>query len=236
MIPESMPLHKITIIPRGVAYLGATMQLPDKDRYMEGRKELQAILAGLMGGRVAEELFCDDVTSGASSDLKEATRIARLMVCSWGMSPVLGPQAFGQNEELMFLGREVNRTQDYSEDTAQRIDAEVHRILAESHDRAHQILSDNRDKLVMIATALLERETVDGYEVEEIVKHGRVLTEAERQVQNEAKAEADAIASPVGPPMRPPAVPPPIPPPVSPPPPPPIPVPPPVPPASAGSP
>ncbi|MCE9614599.1 MAG: ATP-dependent zinc metalloprotease FtsH [Lentisphaerae bacterium] len=209
MIPESQPLHKITIIPRGVAYLGATMQLPEKDRYMDGRRELLGMLAGLMGGRSAEELFNDDITSGASSDLKESTRIARLMVCSWGMSETLGPQTFGQNEELMFLGREVNRTQDYSEDTARRIDAEVNRILVEAHNRARQIISDNRDKLEMIAKALLERETIDGYEVEEIVKFGRVLSEEERQAQNGTHGEAVQPPAPPSPP--PPPVPPPLP-------------------------
>ncbi len=200
MIPESQPLHKITIIPRGVAYLGATMQLPEKDRHMEGKKELLAILAGMMGGRVAEELFTDDITSGASSDLKEATRIARLMVCSWGMSETLGPQAFGQNEELMFLGREVNRSQDYSEDTARKIDAEVNRILTESHRRAKTILSENRDKLEMVAQALLERETIDGCEVEEIVKYGRVLSEDEREALEPRESAPPATPTPDAPP------------------------------------
>ena len=180
MIPESEPLHKITIIPRGVAYLGATMSLPEKDRYMEGKKTLEGMIAGLMGGRVAEELEEGDVTSGAAGDFKESTRIARSMVCHWGMSDVLGPQAFGQNEELMFLGRDVQKTQDYSEETARKIDEEVSRMLAEGYDKAKRILEENRDKLDMIANALLERETIDGYEVEEIVKHGRPLSAEER--------------------------------------------------------
>ncbi len=217
MIPESQPLHKITIIPRGVAYLGATMQLPIKDRYMEGSKELHGMIASLMGGRVAEELFTDDITSGASSDLKESTRIARLMVCNWGMSP-LGPQTFGQNEELMFLGRDVQRTQDYSEDTARRIDAEVNRILTGGYNRAKQIIGDNRDKLEMIAKALLERETIDGIEVEEIVKFGRVLDESERVVpaepavgngQGAAVGVTATDAAPTAPASRPPPPPPP---------------------------
>ena len=193
MIPECEPLHKITIIPRGVAYLGATMQLPERDRYMEGKKDLLGMLAALMGGRVAEELFFDDVTSGASSDLKESTRIARAMVCNFGMSETLGFQTFGQNEELMFLGRDVQRTQDYSEETARRIDAEISRILDESYERAKTIISANRDKLEMIAEGLLERETLEGYEVEEIVKHNRVLSEDERRamkVDDAAVAEA----------------------------------------------
>ncbi len=194
MIPESEPLHKITIIPRGVAYLGATMQLPEKDRLTRSRRELDAQLASLMGGRIAEELFCEDVTSGAAMDLKQATAIARSMVCHWGMSESLGPQAFGQNEELMFLGREVQRTQDYSEDTAQKIDAEVNGLLTGSYDRAKKIIEKNRDKLEMIAQALLERETIEGYEVEEIVELGRVLSEDERAAK-EAKTPTEPAKS-----------------------------------------
>jgi cell division protease FtsH len=180
-VEESEPLHKITIIPRGVAYLGATMQLPEKDRYMEGRRKLRGMLAGLMGGRVAEELAFGDVTSGASSDLREATRLARLMICDWGMSDALGPQTFGENQELMFLGREINRTQNYSEETARRIDAEIRDLLHQSHERAHTILSDHRAELDALAKALLDRETLDATEVDEICRHGRILTEEERE-------------------------------------------------------
>ena len=198
MIPESEPLHKITIIPRGVAYLGATMSLPEKDRYMEGKTTLEGMIAGLMGGRVAEELVEGDVTSGAAGDFKESTRIARAMVCHWGMSDVLGPQAFGQNEELMFLGRDVQKTQDYSEETARKIDEEVSRILAEGYDRAKRILEENRDKLEVIANALLERETIEGHEVEEVVKHGRILSAEERgtkTARDDSSAEATENAA-----------------------------------------
>jgi len=183
-VEESEPLHKITIIPRGVAYLGATMQLPEKDRYMEGRAKLIGMLTGLMGGRVAEELVLGDITSGASSDLKEATRIARLMICDWGMSKDLGPQAFGENQELMFLGREINRSQNYSEETARRIDNEISTLLRDCHARATAILTEKRDRLDLIAGLLLERETLDGMDVEEIVKYGRILSEEERAAQD----------------------------------------------------
>ena len=201
MVEESEPLHKITIIPRGVAYLGATMSLPEKDRYLEGRIKLKGILVGLMGGRVAEEMFFEDITSGASSDLREATRIARLMVCNWGMSRSLGPQTFGENEELMFLGREVARTQNYSEETARRIDEEVSGLLQESYERARDIISTHRDKLETIATLLLERETLDGRDVEEILEHGRVLGEGERAATDrrnrpEAAREESASSAP----------------------------------------
>ncbi len=180
-VEESEPLHKITIIPRGVAYLGATMQLPEKDRYMEGRTKILGILCGLMGGRTAEELVIGDVTWGASSDLKEATRLARHMVCDWGMSESLGLQTFGENEELMFLGREVSRKRDFSEETARKIDSEVSSILQACHRRAREILTSRRDTLDTIATVLLERETLDGSDVDDIVKFGRIRTEAERE-------------------------------------------------------
>ena len=180
MVEESEPLHKITIIPRGTAYLGATMQLPEKDRYMEGKRKLKGILATMMGGRVAEELVFGDITSGARSDLKQATRLARLMVCDWGMNENLGPQTFGTHEELMFLGREISRSQDFSEDTARRIDAEVSQLLRESHSRAREILEKHRDQLELVTKALLERETLDARDVEELMAHGRILSEAER--------------------------------------------------------
>jgi cell division protease FtsH len=179
-VEESEPLHKITIIPRGTAYLGATLQLPEKDRHMESRTKLRGILTSLMGGRAAEELVFGEMTTGASSDLKQATRLARLMVCDWGMSPEVGPQTFGQHEELIFLGREISRTQDFSEDTARRIDAEVNRLLRESYARARDILEQHRDTLDTLARLLFERETLDGRDVEEIVRHGRVPTAAER--------------------------------------------------------
>jgi len=184
---ETEPLHKVTIIPRGVAYLGATMSLPEKDRYTQNRKKLLGDLTGTMGGRAAEEIVFGDVTNGAAQDIKHATELARLMVCSWGMSDELGPQKFGENQELMFLGREVSRTQDYSEETARRIDAEVHELLRSSHERATDILMAHRDKLELIALRLLEEETIDGRDVEELVEHGRVLKSEERDAIDEAK-------------------------------------------------
>lgn len=195
MIPESEPLHKITIIPRGVAYLGATMSLPEKDHFMEGKKTLEGMIAGLMGGRASEELIEGDVTSGAAGDFQESTRIARAMVCHLGMSELLGPQAFGQNEELMFLGRDVQKTQDYSEETARKIDAEVRRILSEGYERAKTILEANLDKLEIIANALLDRETIEGYEVEEIVEHGRILSAEERHANRGDDSASEAAES-----------------------------------------
>ncbi|MBU0678660.1 MAG: ATP-dependent zinc metalloprotease FtsH [Verrucomicrobia bacterium] len=184
VLPESEPLHKVTIIPRGRS-LGSTMQLPEKDRYTESKSKLVSILIGLMGGRAAEELVFGDITTGAYSDLKQATRIARAMVCEWGMSEMLGPQTFGNREEHLFLGREISKSFEYSDETAQKIDAEVSSIVRDSYDRAKQILVEHRRHLEMLAERLLERETVDGRDVEEIVEYGRVLDEIER-------AEADA--------------------------------------------
>ncbi|MEI6564826.1 MAG: ATP-dependent zinc metalloprotease FtsH [bacterium] len=181
LVEESEPIHKITIIPRGNAYLGATMQLPEKDRYMEGKRKLKGILATMMGGRVAEELIFGDITSGARSDLKQATRLARLMVCDWGMSDNMGPQTFGNHEELMFLGRGISSSQDFSEDTSRKIDADVSLLLREAYSRAKDILDKNRDKLEFIAQALLERETLDARDVEELMKFGRVLAHAEHE-------------------------------------------------------
>ncbi len=192
VVKETEPLHKVTIIPRGIAYLGATMSLPEKDSYTQSRSKLLDELAGAMGGRCAEELIFGEITNGAAQDIKHATEIARMMVCSWGMSDALGPQKFGQNQEVMFLGREVSRQQDYSEQTAQKIDAEVARLLRESHDRAYSILTEHRDALETISQRLLEVETIDGRDVVDIVEIGRVRTPEERSdIDKAAEAEAN---------------------------------------------
>ena len=134
------------------------MQLPEKERYTQSLVALKGMMAGLMGGRAAEEIEFKDITTGAGSDLKESTRLARLMVCNWGMSRELGPQTFGAQEELLFLGREIARNQDFSEDSARRIDAEVNFLLNEAHDRALAILTEKRETLDRLAV-LIERET-----------------------------------------------------------------------------
>lgn len=187
------PVHKVTIIPRGVAYLGATMSLPEKDSYTKSHSILLNELAVCMGGRVAEEIMFGDITTGAAQDIKHATDVARMMVCNWGMSEKLGPQRFGQNQELMFLGREVSRQQDFSEETATLIDTEVARFLREAHEKATATLTAHRNKLELIATRLLEHETIDGRDVEEIVTEGRVLSVEERDAIDKKK-EAEAAA------------------------------------------
>src|SRR5437016_1586420 len=159
MTPGADPVHKVTIIPRGMA-LGLTMQLPEDDKHTYTREYLEAMLAVLMGGRSAEEIFLGHITTGAGNDIERSTDIARNMVCEWGMSE-LGPLAFGKKDEAIFLGREIAQHRDYSEDTAIQIDKEVRRIVNAAYEKARGLLSDNRDVLERIAQALLEREVID---------------------------------------------------------------------------
>ncbi|PYL41649.1 MAG: cell division protein FtsH [Verrucomicrobia bacterium] len=174
LLEHTEPLHKVTIIPRGPS-LGSTMWLPEEDKYTNRKAELLASLAVSMGGRVAEELAFGDVTNGARGDIKMATATARRMVCEWGMSEKLGMVEYGDHEDYVFLGRDISRARDYSEATAEEIDREVRTLLDEAYQRAKQILTANRDKLDVIAKALLEFETLDGSQIEDIVKHGRML-------------------------------------------------------------
>ncbi len=172
MIPECEPLHKVTIVPRGIAYLGATMQLPEKDKYHYTKNEFKAQLATLMAGRVAERITFDDISSGAKSDIKVASDIARKMVCEWGMSDSMGPLAYGEREEHIFLGREIDKHKDYSEETAKNIDREIRSVIDEAEAKAIQILTDNKDKLDAIGEALMKYEVIDGDEVNLIVNGG----------------------------------------------------------------
>ncbi len=185
-IPETEPLHKVTIIPRGIAYLGATMQLPEKDRYHEFRSRLLGELAGLFGGRVAEELIFGDITAGGRSDIKFATDLARRMVCEWGMSERMGPMTFGQREEHIFLGREVSRAIDYSEETALAIDEEVRRIITGAYERARGIVGENRPALDAIARALLKYEVLDGEDIVSLIKSGRIRPKRSRRLGRRA--------------------------------------------------
>ncbi len=161
VLEHSDPVHKITIIPRGQA-LGYTMQLPTEDHFLKTRNEMLDELAVFLGGRVAEELMCADITSGASNDLERATKMAREMVTRLGMSEELGTQVFGEAQHQVFLGRDYANHQDYSEETARRIDTEVQRIMREAHDRAKEILEERREQLELMKDVLLERETVEG--------------------------------------------------------------------------
>jgi cell division protease FtsH len=167
MLPAADPLHKVTIIPRGRA-LGLTQQLPIEDKYSYSKRYLEALLAVMMGGRIAEEIFLNEITTGAGNDIERATGMARKMVCEWGMSD-LGPVTFGKKEEAIFLGREFAQHQDFSESTAVEIDKEVRRILEKAYKTAHDIINTNKTPLDRIARKLLERETLDGVEVNQIL-------------------------------------------------------------------
>src|SRR5216110_3440745 len=175
--PGADPVHKVTIIPRGMA-LGLTMQLPTDDKHSYSKEHLEAMLAVLMGGRTAEELFLGYITTGAGNDIERATDIARNMVCEWGMSE-LGPLAFGKKEEAIFLGREIAQHRDFSEDTAVQIDKEVKRIVSHAYDSARKLLDSNRETLESIAKALLDREVLDANEVR-LLMEGKELPEKPR--------------------------------------------------------
>jgi cell division protease FtsH len=167
-IPGTDPIHKVTIIPRGMA-LGVTQTLPSEDRVSLSRERAENNIAFLMGGRIAEELVLKQKTTGAGNDIERASELARKMVCEWGMSDVLGPVTFGKKEEAIFLGRELSQHRDYSEQTAQTIDREVRDIVERNYKKAREILSTNLNILHDLAKALLEYETLDGEEVDRIV-------------------------------------------------------------------
>jgi cell division protease FtsH len=171
VLEHTHPLHKVTIIPRGQA-LGATMYLPKEDLLNRRRKELLDLIAMTMAGRIAEEMVSGDISTGAAGDIQQATHMARAMVCQWGMSDKLGMIQYGDQNEYVFLGRDMIRSKEYSEQTSQEIDNEVKRICDEGYARAKHIIETHRDKLEMIANALLEFETLDGAQVEEIVRKG----------------------------------------------------------------
>src|ERR1019366_3434533 len=155
-----MPVHKVTIIPRGRS-LGSTMFIPKKDVLTLAMKRMLNQIAMGLGGRVAEELEVGDISSGAAGDIKQITKIARHMVCDWGMSP-LGPIAFGDNQDTVFLGREITRNENVSEETARRIDEEIRRIIFEQYERVKQLIAEHQNVLVKLANALLEHETIEG--------------------------------------------------------------------------
>ncbi len=168
LLPHTDPLHKVTIIPRGMA-LGLTQQLPTEERHNYSRDQLESRIAVAMGGRIAEELTFGQITTGAQNDIEQATEMARKMVCEWGMSDSLGPLTYGKKEEAIFLGKEFNRHQDYSESTALKIDAEIKRIVTEQYDRAHIVLTEKRTELVRVAEALLEHEVLDAIQLRQLL-------------------------------------------------------------------
>ena len=172
LLKHTHPLHKVTIIPRGRA-LGSTMSLPKEDVLSMRKKQAVDTIIMTMAGRIAEEFVIDDVSSGAAMDIQQATQLAKAMVMHWGMSERLGMIQYGETQEYVFLGRDMMRSKDYSEKTAEEIDAEVKRFIDEAYGRAKELINSHRDKLEVIANALLEHETLDGNQVEEIVRTGK---------------------------------------------------------------
>jgi cell division protease FtsH len=172
LLSHTHPLHKVTIIPRGQS-LGATMYLPKQDIHSRQRKEMLDVIAVTMGGRIAEEIVSEDISTGAAMDIQQATQLARAMVCQYGMSERLGMVQYGDDDEYVFLGREMARAKVYSEHTAQEIDGEIKRITDDAYKVAKDIIYGNRDKLELIAKSLLEYETLEGSQVEEIIRTGK---------------------------------------------------------------
>ncbi len=167
MLPNADPVHKISIIARGLA-LGYTKQLPVEDRYLMTRSQLNAMVATLLAGNASEELVFNEISSGASDDIKRATALAHRMVTDLGMSDILGPRTFGDKQEMVFLGREISEQKDYGDKVADTIDKEVNRIIWEGHETAREILTANKAKLTLLATKLIEQETLEGPALEEV--------------------------------------------------------------------
>jgi cell division protease FtsH len=172
MLQHTHPLHKVTIIPRGQS-LGSTMSLPKNDILNRRRKEMLDMISVMMAGRIAEEIVSGDISTGAAGDIQQATNMARAMVTQFGMSDRLGMVQYGDDDEFVFLGRDMARAKVYSESTAEEIDGEVKRIIDEAYRTAKDIITKNLDKLELIAKSLLEYETLDGSQVEEIVRTGK---------------------------------------------------------------
>ncbi len=172
MLPNCDPVHKVTIVSRGMA-LGYTMPLPEEDRYLQHKAKFEDELASLLGGRAAEELVFGDITTGAANDLERVTKMSRNMVTRYGMSDRLGPMVYGQKDELIFLGREISEQRDYSDSVAEEIDAEVRRIVTEAYDKAKETLTTYRDKLNLIASRLMEVETIDAKEFDALMNTGQ---------------------------------------------------------------
>jgi cell division protease FtsH len=194
LLPHADPIHKVTIIPRGMA-LGLTQQLPTDEKHNYSRDYLNDQIAILLGGRIAEEITMDSLTTGAGNDLERATELARKMVCEWGMSDAMGPLTFGKKEEQIFLGREIAQHQDYSEDTALKIDHEVKRFVTDNYHRSHRLLMDQKDTLVKIAEALLAREVLDADQVRRLAA-GLPLAEIQPSVARPAADEDESRPRP----------------------------------------
>ena len=200
LLDNTDPVHKVTIIPRGRAG-GYTLSLPKEDRYYATRSEMLDELKVLLGGRVAEALVLKEISSGASNDLQRATSLARQMICEYGMSPELGPMTFGHRQDQVFLGRDIARDKDYSEEVAAKIDKEIRKFIDEAYQKTESLLNENMDKLHLIADALIERETLEGEEIDQLMKYRKILSKEENtsEIGNSEPAEvqpAETSAAP----------------------------------------
>ena len=200
LLEHTDPVHKVTIIPRGRAG-GYTLSLPKEDKYYATRSEMLDELKVLLGGRVAEALVLKEISSGASNDLQRATQLARQMICEYGMSENIGPVTFGHRQDQVFLGRDIARDKDYSEEVAAEIDKEVRAFIEDAYAATEKLLSENLDKLHVIAKALIERETLDEEEINQLLKYGHILSAEEKLylVQQSVAEEEAANAASAGP-------------------------------------
>jgi cell division protease FtsH len=197
LVKDTDPVHKVSIIPRGPA-LGVTMYLPVEDKHSYKKQYLLDRLILIMGGRVAEELVFGDVTNGAAGDIRQASEIARKMVCNWGMSEKLGMIEYGEGQGEVFLARDISSPRNYSEATAQQIDDEVRGLTDEAYSEATRLLTEHRDKLEAIAQALLEYETLDGSHIDEIMEHGEIQNPPTTPTPPDLPEEAESNQPPVG--------------------------------------
>lgn len=197
LLEHTDPVHKVTIIPRGRAG-GYTLSLPKEDKYYATRSEMLDELKVLLGGRVAEALVLKEISSGASNDLQRATQLARQMICEYGMSENIGPVTFGHRQDQVFLGRDIARDKDYSEEVAAEIDKEVRSFMEDAYAATEKLLSDNIDKLHVIAKALMEKETLEEEEINQLVKYGHILTAEEKlQLVQQSVVDEEAAVVPV---------------------------------------
>lgn len=197
LLEHTDPVHKVTIIPRGRAG-GYTLSLPKEDKYYATRSEMLDELKVLLGGRVAEALVLKEISSGASNDLQRATQLARQMICEYGMSENIGPVTFGHRQDQVFLGRDIARDKDYSEEVAAEIDKEVRSFMEDAYAATEKLLSDNIDKLHVIAKALMEKETLEEEEINQLVKYGHILTAEEKlQLVQQSVVDEEATAAPI---------------------------------------
>lgn len=197
LLEHTDPVHKVTIIPRGRAG-GYTLSLPKEDKYYATRSEMLDELKVLLGGRVAEALVLKEISSGASNDLQRATQLARQMICEYGMSENIGPVTFGHRQDQVFLGRDIARDKDYSEEVAAEIDKEVRSFMEDAYAATEKLLSDNIDKLHVIAKALMEKETLEEEEINQLVKYGHILTAEEKlQLVQQSVVDEEIAVAPV---------------------------------------